>query len=96
MALRRFVMTVSTRKAELQFVSRLRWWLDVELHILIPVHTRTSRNQVTDDDVLLEAKPRVLCATNRRVGAHCRRQRSHWHGRLRGRKKVRRAVRNRA
>src|SRR5205085_12431025 len=46
--------------------------LQVEIDLLIPIHARAGRNQVPDDDVLLEPKQIVLRATNRRVRQNSR------------------------
>src|SRR5439155_6924123 len=40
----------------------------LHVYVLIPVHTRTGRNEVTDDDVLLEAEEVVLGAADRCIG----------------------------
>ena len=45
----------------------------LDFHFLIPVLTRTRRDEVADDDVLLETQQVVLRATNGRVGQHPRR-----------------------
>src|SRR5687768_5462451 len=45
----------------------------LDVHFLIPVHTGSGRNEVTDDDVLLEAHELVPRTANRGVGQNTRR-----------------------
>src|SRR5450759_3420808 len=45
----------------------------LDLHFPVPVHARAGRDQVTDDDVLLESEQLVTRATNRGVGENTRR-----------------------
>ena len=45
----------------------------LDIHFLIPVHAGAGRDEVTDDDVLLETEEIVLRTTNRRVGEDARR-----------------------
>src|ERR1700686_3842040 len=52
---------------------RRRHWCSLDLHFLIPVHASAGRDEVTDDDVLLEAEQLVARATNRGVGKNARR-----------------------
>src|SRR5437868_1382626 len=51
------------------------WWhrRAFDLHFLVAVHTRTGRDQVTDDDVLLESEQLVSRAANCSVGENARR-----------------------
>src|SRR4029077_10959597 len=51
------------------------WWhrCALDLHFLVPVHACAGRDEVTDDDVLLESEQLVARATDRGVGENSRR-----------------------
>src|SRR6202165_984027 len=52
---------------------RRRWQRrSLDLHFLVPVHTCSGRDEVTDDDVLLEAEQLVPRAADRGVGENSR------------------------
>src|SRR5204863_5580055 len=55
------------RRRRLEALRRL------DLDVVIPVNPGTRRNQMPDDDVLLETKQIVLGPADRRVGQHPRR-----------------------
>src|SRR5437763_964300 len=52
-----------------------RWWhrCPLDLHFLVPVHACAGRDEVTDDDVLLEPKQLVARAADSSVGQNSRR-----------------------
>src|ERR1700680_581490 len=50
-----------------------RHWCSLDLHFLVPVHACAGRDEVTDDDILLESEQLVPRATNRGVGKNSRR-----------------------
>src|SRR5689334_1268310 len=52
-----------------------RWWhrRTFDLHFLVAVHASTSRDEVTDDDVLLESEQLVSRAADCSVGENARR-----------------------
>src|ERR671910_750498 len=52
---------------------RRLWCLEIDVDLRVPILSRTRRNQVPDDDVLLEPEEIVLGPADRRVGEHARR-----------------------
>src|SRR4029077_6351169 len=63
----------------------------LELDVLVAIHTSTRRDEVTDDDVLLEAKEIVLRTADRRIREDARGllERSRRDERLRGERRLR-------